>query len=212
MFERIATSGRCAPRHRGRRRASVGGRVRPRSSPTWRPRSWPSSASCGRGRGGAGAGGRGAVRLSRAGEWRPSNCRRVIVDAGPDAVARFSGVLRGADREREDARRVRGGRWGSFWQRSRGWLRLHEKGGKRHDVPAHHRATEALDEYVAAANLENGRAALFQNVGWRPSSGRSPGPVDRIMAGSRVGGCSLLSSQTPMSIEGTWCLFGFCSP
>ena len=23
---------------------------------------------------------------------------------------------------------------------SRGWLRLHEKGGRRHDVPAHHRA------------------------------------------------------------------------
>ena len=23
-------------------------------------------------------------------------------------------------------------------QGSRGWLRLHEKGGKRHDVPAHH--------------------------------------------------------------------------
>ena len=27
-----------------------------------------------------------------------------------------------------------------FGQGSRGWLRLHEKGGKRHDVPAHHRA------------------------------------------------------------------------
>ena len=32
-----------------------------------------------------------------------------------------------------------------FQQGSRGWLRLHEKGGKRHDVPAHHRAAEALD-------------------------------------------------------------------
>ena len=29
-----------------------------------------------------------------------------------------------------------------FQQGSRGWLRLHEKGGKRHDVPAHHRAAE----------------------------------------------------------------------
>ena len=35
-----------------------------------------------------------------------------------------------------------------FQQGSRGWLRLHEKGGKRHDVPAHHRAAEALDEYL----------------------------------------------------------------
>ena len=32
-----------------------------------------------------------------------------------------------------------------FRQGSRAWLRLHEKGGRRHDVPAHHRAAEALD-------------------------------------------------------------------
>ena len=35
-----------------------------------------------------------------------------------------------------------------FGQGSRGWLRLHEKGGKRHDVPAHHRAAATLDAYV----------------------------------------------------------------
>ena len=31
-----------------------------------------------------------------------------------------------------------------FRQGTRGWLRLHEKGGKRHDVPAHHRAEEVV--------------------------------------------------------------------
>ena len=41
-----------------------------------------------------------------------------------------------------------------FGQASRGWLRLHEKGGKRHDVPAHHRAAAALDVYVDAGGLE----------------------------------------------------------
>ena len=51
-----------------------------------------------------------------------------------------------------------------FRQGSRGWLRLHEKGGKRHDVPAHHRAAEALDEYLEAGGLEDGREALFQSV------------------------------------------------
>ena len=51
-----------------------------------------------------------------------------------------------------------------FQQGSRGWLRLHEKGGKRQDVPAHHRAAEALDAYLVAAGLEDGRAALFQSV------------------------------------------------
>ena len=48
-----------------------------------------------------------------------------------------------------------------FQQGSRGWLRLHEKGGKRHDVPVHHRAAEALDAYLEAAGLKDGRGALF---------------------------------------------------
>ena len=51
-----------------------------------------------------------------------------------------------------------------FAQGSRGWLRLHEKGGRRHDVPAHHRAAEILDEYVEAAELEEPKAALIQSV------------------------------------------------
>ncbi len=51
-----------------------------------------------------------------------------------------------------------------FGQGSRGWLRLHEKGGKRYDVPAHHRAAAALDAYVEAAGLEDPKAAPFQTV------------------------------------------------
>ena len=56
------------------------------------------------------------------------------------------------------------GLWRALRQESRGWLRLHEKGGKRHDVPAHHRAAEALDDYLEAAKLEEAKAALFQSV------------------------------------------------
>ena len=51
-----------------------------------------------------------------------------------------------------------------FGQGSRGWLRLHEKGGKRHDVPTHHRAAAALDAYVEADGLEEPKAALFQSM------------------------------------------------
>ena len=51
-----------------------------------------------------------------------------------------------------------------FRQRRRGWLRLHEKGGKRHDVPAHHRAEEAVAAYVNAAGIEDPKASLFQSV------------------------------------------------
>ena len=51
-----------------------------------------------------------------------------------------------------------------FGQANRAWLRLHEKGGKRHDVPAHHRAAAALDAYVEAGGLEAPQVALFQTV------------------------------------------------
>ena len=51
-----------------------------------------------------------------------------------------------------------------FRQERQGWLRLHEKGGQRHDVPAHHRAAAALDDYLARAGLDAATAALFQSV------------------------------------------------
>ena len=35
----------------------------------------------------------------------------------------------------------------------RWWLRLHEKGGKRHEVPAHHNAEDYLDAYIEAAGI-----------------------------------------------------------
>lgn len=40
---------------------------------------------------------------------------------------------------------------GDYYQQGkRWWLRLHEKGGKEHAVPAHHKAEEYLDAYLAA--------------------------------------------------------------
>lgn len=35
----------------------------------------------------------------------------------------------------------------------RWWLRLHEKGGKRHEVPAHHNAEAYIDAYLEAAGI-----------------------------------------------------------
>jgi site-specific recombinase XerC len=51
-----------------------------------------------------------------------------------------------------------------FSQGRRGWLRLHEKGGKRHDVPAHHLAEAYLDGYLDAAGVADPKAPLFQSV------------------------------------------------
>jgi site-specific recombinase XerD len=45
------------------------------------------------------------------------------------------------------------------------WIRLHEKGGKFHEVPAHHNAVEYLDEYLAAAGIENSKKEpLFRSA------------------------------------------------
>jgi integrase/recombinase XerD len=52
----------------------------------------------------------------------------------------------------------------SFPQGKRWWLRLHEKGGKRHAVPAHHLAEAYLDGYLAAGALADPKAPLFQSV------------------------------------------------
>jgi site-specific recombinase XerC len=35
-----------------------------------------------------------------------------------------------------------------FVQGRRGWVRLHEKGGKEHEVPCHHNLEKYLDEYI----------------------------------------------------------------
>jgi integrase/recombinase XerD len=40
-----------------------------------------------------------------------------------------------------------------YAQGRRGWLHLHEKGGKEHAIPSHHNLERFLDEYIAAANL-----------------------------------------------------------
>ena len=47
----------------------------------------------------------------------------------------------------------------------RGWFRLHEKGGKRHEVPAHHNAENYLDSYLEAAGIGTDRKGwLFRSI------------------------------------------------
>lgn len=50
------------------------------------------------------------------------------------------------------------------------YLRLHEKGGKFHEVPAHHKAQEFLDAYVEASDIElHASAPLFRTAKGRSS-------------------------------------------
>jgi integrase/recombinase XerD len=45
------------------------------------------------------------------------------------------------------------------------WFRLHEKGGKRHEVPAHHTAVEYVDEYLQVAGISGERKSpLFRSI------------------------------------------------
>jgi hypothetical protein len=47
----------------------------------------------------------------------------------------------------------------------RGWIRLHEKGGKRHEVPAHHNAEAYLEAYLEAAGIRyEKKSPLFRSV------------------------------------------------
>ena len=66
-----------------------------------------------------------------------------------------------------------------FPQRKRWWLRLHEKGGKHHEMPVHHTLEEYLDAYIEAAAIwEDKKGPLF-----RASNGKtgtlSERPLDR---------------------------------
>jgi hypothetical protein len=43
-------------------------------------------------------------------------------------------------------------------------LRLHEKGGKEHDMPVHHLLERILDEYIVAAGLQSGQPLFAENA------------------------------------------------
>ncbi|MEM7503798.1 MAG: tyrosine-type recombinase/integrase [Pseudomonadota bacterium] len=52
-----------------------------------------------------------------------------------------------------------------FWQKGRRWVRLHEKGGKHHTMPAHHNLQDYLEEYLAAAGIvDDPKGPLFRTA------------------------------------------------
>jgi site-specific recombinase XerD len=53
-------------------------------------------------------------------------------------------------------------------QGKRWWVRLHEKGGKRHEMPAHHNLEAYIDAYIEAADIrDDGKAPLFRSAAGR---------------------------------------------
>jgi integrase/recombinase XerD len=52
-----------------------------------------------------------------------------------------------------------------YVQGRRGWVRLHEKGGKEHEMPTHHNLDLYLEQYIAAAGIgEDRKEPLFRTT------------------------------------------------
>jgi site-specific recombinase XerC len=64
----------------------------------------------------------------------------------------------------------------------RWWVRLLEKGGKRHEMPAHHNLEAYLEAYVEAAGIrDGGKAPLFRSAAGRTGT-LTEKPMNRIDA------------------------------
>src|SRR6202035_3270933 len=69
-----------------------------------------------------------------------------------------------------------------FPKGKRWWVRLHEKGGKRHEMPAHHNLEAYLDAYIEAAGLRDaGKAPLFRSAAGRTGT-LTEKPMNRVDA------------------------------
>ena len=97
-----------------------------------------------------------------------------------------------------------------FTQQLRLWLRLHEKGGKHHDVPCHHALELDLAAYMDAAQLRGcPRAPLFQSLArgaeaFPQLSGKSLSQsLAWEMVQRRVGAAGLLTSVSNRTFRAT---------
>ena len=64
----------------------------------------------------------------------------------------------------------------------RWWVRLHEKGGKRHEMPAHHNLEAYLDAYIKAAGIgDQGKSPLFRSAAGRTDT-LTEKPMNRVDA------------------------------
>jgi integrase len=77
----------------------------------------------------------------------------------------------------------------------RWWVRLHEKGGKRHEMPAHHNLEAYVDSYIEAASIrDGGKAPLFRSAAGRTGT-LTDKPMHRVdawrMIQRRAGGLGM---------------------
>ena len=67
-----------------------------------------------------------------------------------------------------------------FHERKRLWVRLHEKGGKRHEMPCHHTLEEYLTDYLERSGLKNKPdSPLFPSLVTLAKTNRAAAAPDR---------------------------------
>jgi len=69
-----------------------------------------------------------------------------------------------------------------YTQGRRGWVRLHEKGGKRHEMPCNHNLEAYLDAYIAAAGIKDD----YKGYLFRSSRGKTGTLTPNPLAQSNV--------------------------
>lgn len=70
-----------------------------------------------------------------------------------------------------------------YIQNRRGWVRLHEKGGKVNQLPCHHNLEQYLDEWLAASELRSEPGApLFPTLRCGKLTARTPVPQQNVYA------------------------------
>ena len=68
-----------------------------------------------------------------------------------------------------------------YVQKRRGWVRLHEKGGKVTELPCHHNLEEYLEEWISASGLASEpEAPLFPTLRYGRLTGRTPLPQANV--------------------------------
>ena len=82
-----------------------------------------------------------------------------------------------------------------YFQGRRWWVRLHEKGGKRHEMPAHHNLEEYMAAYIEAAGIAGKKGTpLFRTAKGKTQQLTERGitqPEVYLMIRRRAGGAGI---------------------
>ena len=82
-----------------------------------------------------------------------------------------------------------------FVQGRRRWVRLHEKGGKEHNVPCHHRLDQCLHDYIEAAGITDDVDGYLFRTARRKTGQLTTNPSSGLSSGRPSSGSSTRSAR-----------------